>query len=176
MKDGKEGAAYPPEADKAHDEDEELRRVFVREAIVHYRGQAIGLESPLRDPRHAVAFAKRTIQDHAREHFQAIYLDGRHRPIAHSVVSVGTATASLVHPREVFQLAVLSGAAAVLILHNHPSGDPRPSPEDREVVKRLGRAGRLLGIHLVDSIVWAHRSGRWVSMREEDPSGFDGPA
>ncbi len=126
---------------------------------------------PIREPSHAVAFARKAVFDHAREHFLAIYLDGRHRPIAYSVVSVGTATASLVHPREVFQPAVMLGAVAALILHNHPSGDPTPSREDWEIAERLRRAGELLGIHLLDSVVWT-AEGALLSMRGERSDTF----
>ena len=96
-------------------------------------------------------------------------LDGRHRAIAHSIVSIGTATATLVHPREVFQPAVLLGAVAVLLLHNHPSGDPSPSTEDRDITRRLAEAGRLLGITVLDHVVWTRESG-FHSLREHAPS------
>ncbi len=90
-------------------EEPALRTTFVREAYVRYRGRSLKAPS-IRGPAQAVDLARRIVRDEAREHFLALYLDGRHRPIAQSVVSVGTATASLVHPREVFQTAVLSGA------------------------------------------------------------------
>lgn len=148
---------------------------LLREVAVHYRGRARRAPDPMRQPVDAVRFATRIIGNEAREHFFAIYLDGRHRPIAHAVVSVGTATAALVHPREVFQPAVLIGAVAVLLLHNHPSGDPTPSREDRELTKRLCDAGRLLGITVLDHIVFAHRGGH-CSLRDDTPSDFAPPA
>jgi DNA repair protein RadC len=144
---------------------------FVREVTVRYRGRRLAASASIREPLEAVKFAQQIARDDAREHFIAIYLDGRHRPIAHSLVSIGTATASLVHPREVFQPAVLVGAVATLILHNHPSGDPSPSREDWEVAERLVRAGELLGIRLLDSIVWAGE-GAFLSMRAERPDLF----
>lgn len=148
-----------------------LRTSFVREAYVRYRGR--GLKTPpIRGPAEAVALVRQIVHDEAREHFVVLYLDGRHRPIAQSVVSVGTATASLVHPREVYQTAVLSGAVAILILHNHPSGDPTPSTEDGRVATRLREAGSLLGIELLDSIVWVHESRRFISMRDESHPAF----
>ena len=70
-------------------------------------------------------------------------------------VSVGTLTASLVHPREVFRAAIRNAAAALLLVHHHPSGDPSPSPEDRSVTERLVAAGRLLGIRVVDHVIVA---------------------
>ena len=90
-----------------------------------------------------------------REHFMILLLDSRHRVMRESQVSQGTLTASLVHPREVFRLAVRSAAAAVVLVHNHPSGDPTPSSEDLEVTQRLVDAGELLGIRVVDHVVVA---------------------
>ena len=141
----------------------------VREVAIRYRGRSVRASDPLTSPREAVAFARKVIDDDAREHFLAIYLDGRHRAIAHSIVSIGTATATLVHPREVFQPAVLLGAVAVLLLHNHPSGDPSPSTEDRDITRRLAEAGRLLGITVLDHVVWTRESG-FHSLREHAPS------
>jgi len=138
---------------------------FIREIAIRYVGRAKRVPAIVRSPMDAVGFMRRIVTDDAREHFVAIYLDGRHRPIAHSIVSVGTATASLVHPREVFQPAVLAGACAVIVGHNHPSGDPSPSSEDRDVTRRLAKAGELVGIRLLDSLVWA-RAGAFVSLQE----------
>ncbi len=150
----------------------DLRTAFVREAIVQYRGRGLKVETPIREPMQAVRLARRVVRDEAREHFLALYLDGRHKPIAHSVVSIGTATASLVHPREVFQAAVLSGAVGLIVLHNHPSGDPSPSREDQDVASRLQKAGKILGIQLLDAITWTHRNSEYVSLRERGDPAF----
>lgn len=104
------------------------------------------------------------IGDRARESFHVLLLDGRHRLLAEEEVSVGTLTASLVHPREVFRGAVAAAAAGLVLVHNHPSGDPSPSAEDRSVTRRLGEAGRILGIEVVDHVVVA-RGGHY-SFRE----------
>lgn len=93
-----------------------------------------------------------------QEHFVALYTDARHRLLHRETVSVGTLTASLVHPREVFAPAVERRAAGVIVSHNHPSGDPRPSAEDREATRRLARAGELLGISLLDHVLVTERS------------------
>ena len=74
-------------------------------------------------------------------------------------VSIGTATMSLVHPREVFRPAIRCSASAVIVVHNHPSGDPEPSSEDLAVTRRLDAAGSLLGIALLDHVVVAERGG-----------------
>jgi len=99
-----------------------------------------------------------------RERFLALLLDGKHRLFARTQISVGTLTSSLVHPREVFRLAVRAGAAALICVHNHPSGDPQPSAEDLDVTRRLRDAGNLLGIPVLDHVVIAATG--YVSLRE----------
>ena len=99
------------------------------------------------------------------EKFIALLLDGRQRVLREHVVSQGTLTASLVHPREVFRPALRESAAALILVHNHPSGDPTPSPEDREVTRRLVRAGNLLGVRVLDHVVVAERG--YCSLNEE---------
>jgi DNA repair protein RadC len=99
-----------------------------------------------------------------RETFHVLLLDGKHALRRREAISVGTLTTSLVHPREVFRLAVRESAAAVICAHNHPSGDPEPSAEDVEVTRRLIQAGTLLGVPLLDHVVIGE--GRFVSLRE----------
>ena len=96
-----------------------------------------------------------------REEFLAVLVDGKGRTMGFSVVSVGTLTASIVHPREVFKPAIIGNAASVLLVHNHPSGDPEPSAEDRALTSRLKQAGDLLGIKILDHIVIG--DGRYTS-------------
>lgn len=122
------------------------------------------------DPRRAVADPNAAFRVLApvcrgldRETFQLLLLDGRHRLLRRHCVAVGTLTTSLVHPREVFGPALRERAAAVLVAHNHPSGDPEPSAEDRAVTRRLVEAGELLGVPLVDHLVLG--DGRYVSLR-----------
>jgi len=88
-----------------------------------------------------------------KEVFRGLYLNTRNKLIHDEVISIGTLNANLVHPREVFQPAVEFSAAAVIVAHNHPSGDAGPSTEDREVTKRLSDAGNLLGIELLDHVI-----------------------
>jgi len=146
---------------------------LVREVAIRYVGARRRCPDAIREPANVAAYLRRRIHDDAREHFVAVYLDGRHRPIADCVVSIGTATASLVHPREVFQPAVAVGACARLIGHNHPSGDPTPSREDLDVTKRLADAGRILGITVLDHVVWT-RGGAFHSIREIHPGHLSG--
>jgi DNA repair protein RadC len=88
-----------------------------------------------------------------KERFHAVHLDSRNRMLREEPLSEGTLTASLVHPREVFGAALREATASIVLVHNHPSGDPEPSPEDLEVTKRLCAVGELVGIHVVDHVV-----------------------
>ena len=97
-----------------------------------------------------------------REHFIVCCLDTKHQIRAINVVSVGSLNLNIVHPREVFKPAILANAAAVILAHNHPSGDPTPSIEDRKVTERLQLAGELLGIKVIDSLVFGDSSYRRV--------------
>lgn len=83
----------------------------------------------------------------------AVFLNTKNRIIGEEIISEGTLTGSLVHPREVFQPAILRHAAALVVAHNHPSGDPHPSREDRELTAMLYQAGKTLGIPLLDHLV-----------------------
>jgi DNA repair protein RadC len=101
-----------------------------------------------------------------RERFCLLLLDGKHRLLRELVVSEGTLNSSLVHPRDVFGPALREGAGALIVVHNHPSGDPEPSGEDLAITQRLQEAGELLGMPLVDHVVVA--DGGWVSLRERN--------
>lgn len=110
----------------------------------------------------------RLISDATREEFHILTLDTKNRIIDAHRISVGTLNASLIHPREVFRPAILDCAASIIAVHNHPSGDPKPSKEDYSVTERLTRVGESIGIDLLDHIVVA-RDGV-VSIREVRPS------
>lgn len=99
------------------------------------------------------------------EEFVVLFLDAKNTPVGYQVVSVGSLTLSIVHPREAFKAAVCMSAAAVIFSHNHPSGDPTPSLEDRTLTKRLVSAGELLDIRVLDHIVMGE--GRHVSFADE---------
>jgi len=98
------------------------------------------------------------------ETFGILALDVRHRLRKEAVISVGCLTSSLVHPREVFQEAVVMRAAALVLFHNHPSGDPEPSNEDVALTRRLAAAGALMGIEVVDHLILG--AGRFVSLKQ----------
>ena len=110
-------------------------------------------ERPVIDaPEKAVGLLS-DIRDKKQEYFVCLTLDGANRLIAKRVISIGTLTASLVHPREVFADAIADRAASIIVAHNHPSGDLRPSSADMAVTERLKQAGELLGIELIDHLI-----------------------
>jgi len=119
---------------------------------------------PIRSPEDVQRHFRCGLTGLRRESFHVLLLDARHRLIAIDQVSVGTLTASLVHPREVFREAIRTAAAALVLVHNHPSGDPSPSAEDRTVTNRLQAAGRLLGIRVLDHVIVT--TTRYFSFRE----------
>ncbi len=88
-----------------------------------------------------------------KEHFIALHLDGKNRIVCCDMVSTGSLNQSIVHPRELFKTALLSSAAAVILLHNHPTGDPTPSTEDLTITRRLQEAGDMIGIRVLDHII-----------------------
>lgn len=115
-------------------------------------------------PRDVAAYLMPEFGSCAVEQFGVVLLDSKHRVLKTRLLSVGSLDASVVHPRELFRAAVLGGAAAVVLFHNHPSGDPTPSREDLELTKRLIAAGELMGIDVLDHVILADT--RYISLRE----------
>lgn len=99
-----------------------------------------------------------------KEHFLSLHLDSKNRILCLDKVSSGSLCASIVHPREVFKTALLSSAAAIIFVHNHPSGNPEPSREDLELTTRLKQAGELLGLRVLDHIIIG--DGEFVSLAD----------
>ena len=102
------------------------------------------------------------IRTKQQEYFVCLTLDGANRLIAKRVISIGTLTSSLVHPREVYADAITDRAASIIVAHNHPSGNLEPSQADRDVTERLREAGELLGISLLDHIIITRDSHRAI--------------
>jgi len=92
-------------------------------------------------------------------------LDARNRPIGANTVSIGSVSASLVHPREVFKFAILANASSLILAHNHPSGDVSPSRDDIELTRRLVEGGTLIGIDVLDHLVLS--DGDFLSLKEK---------
>ena len=99
-----------------------------------------------------------------REHFRVLLLNTRHQVLRVATVSVGGLSSAQVHPREVFKEAIRHGAAAIIVVHNHPSGDPTPSQDDKQVTDQLSAAGTLVGIPVLDHIIIG--DGQYTSLRE----------
>ena len=99
------------------------------------------------------------------EQFGVVLLDTKHRVLRTTIVSIGTLDASIVHPREIFREATAAGAAAIVLFHNHPSGDPEPSADDVQLTKRMVAAGVLMGIDVIDHVILA--DVRYCSLREK---------
>lgn len=121
----------------------------------------------VRGPADVFARIGPRLRDLRQEEFHALLLDSRHRVVREVLVTRGTLDSSLIHPREVFRPAVAEGAAGVILVHNHPSGDPTPSPEDRAVTRQLAEAGRAVGIPVLDHVVVGR--GAFVSLADALP-------
>jgi len=119
----------------------------------------------IRKPEDAAKLVMEDLRSELKEHFVCLFLNTKNQVLARETLSVGTLNASLVHPREVFRAAIKRGSASIICLHNHPSGDPTPSPEDIALTRRLHEAGSLIGIDVLDHIVIG--DGRFVSLKEQ---------
>jgi DNA repair protein RadC len=134
---------------------------LIRESGPHYL-------APIKSPDQVVEIMRNHIdmENLDREMFCAIYLNRKNNVLAINTVSVGGLASSLVHPREIFKPAFLTSAAAIILVHNHPSGDPTPSAEDLNITRRLAEAGKLLGIEVLDHIIIG--VGRHISLKSEN--------
>jgi len=116
-------------------------------------------------PDDAAALVMPVLREEVREHFMLLILDTKNHVIAMPVISIGTLSGSLVHPREVFREAVRNSASSIILVHNHPSGDPTPSKEDCLVTARLVEAGKMMDIPVCDHIIIG--DDKFVSLKEE---------
>lgn len=132
--------------------------------LVKERSLAYGSKQ-INSPQDAALIAGDFIAGSDREHFVVMCLDTKNNVNALNTVSVGTLNSSLVHPREVFKAAILANSNAIILTHNHPSGDPSPSREDLEVTKRLVEAGKIMGIEVIDHVV-VGEDGKYMSFKE----------
>jgi DNA repair protein RadC len=132
-------------------------------------GRRLAREGPLergriRGPRDVYERCAPGLRDLTQEEFRVLMLNTQHAVVRELVITRGTLDTSVVHPREVFRSAITESAASLILVHNHPSGDPSPSAEDRAVTRQLAEAGRLLGIPVLDHVVVG--DGRYVSFVE----------
>ena len=130
--------------------------------------------TPVDSPKRAAEFLTEVLADYDREVFCVVALDNKLRPININIASMGTLNAAMVHPREIFKSVVLSNAASIMLLHNHPSGDVSPSSPDFDVTKKLVEAGKLMGIPVIDHLIIGGMNGDIYSFRTENPELFTG--
>ena len=148
--------------------------VSARVAAALELGRRLAREGPaergrIRGPGDVYDRCAPTMRDLPHEEFRVLLLNTQHAVLREETVTRGILDGSIVHPREVFRPAIAEAAAAVLLVHNHPSGDPTPSGEDRAVTRQLAEAGRLVGIPVIDHIVIG--DGRWMSFAESGMLG-----
>lgn len=133
---------------------------MVKESSILYKDRKIISASSV------VSMMQDFVEDSDREKFIVIYLNTKNEPTAIHTVSIGSLNAAIVHPREVMKGAILSNSNAMILVHNHPSGNTEPSQEDRDITKRLQEVGKLMGIPVIDHIIMGDQ-GRYCSFREE---------
>ncbi|MBI1333863.1 MAG: DNA repair protein RadC [Armatimonadetes bacterium] len=157
---------------------EELQRVFdldepaaKRLLAMFILGQKVGVsgngevEVEQIDGPEDIAALLDDLRHERQEHFVAVYLDSKNVILRVATIHIGTANASIVGLREIFREAVREGAVGVIVAHNHPSGDPEPSPEDIQVTRKIVEAGELLDIDVLDHVIIGER--RWVSLKRQ---------
>lgn len=133
--------------------------------IIRERKAGYGTTSAMRSSSDIYSMFRERFERADREEFLVILLDAKNKLLGFHVVSVGSLTSSLVHPREVFKVAILGNAAAMILLHNHPSGDPMPSAEDLHITSRLCQIAEVLGIRLLDHVIVG--DGTYVSFVDD---------
>ena len=132
-----------------------------RRSVAHPTGDRAQMTSP----RAVAEYLLPQYGNRRVEQFGVLLLDTKHRVLRSTVLSIGTLDASIVHPREIFREAVAGNAAAIVLFHNHPSGDPEPSREDTRLTERLVAAGVLMGINVIDHVILG--DARYFSFREK---------
>ncbi|GGA36551.1 RadC family protein [Paenibacillus physcomitrellae] len=119
----------------------------------------------IRSPKDAADIVMDQLRYLNKEHFICLFLNTKNHLLGQETLSMGSLNASIVHPREVFRAAMKCSSASIVCAHNHPSGDPSPSPEDIQITKRLSEAGAIIGIDVLDHLIIG--DGRFVSLKEE---------
>jgi DNA repair protein RadC len=135
----------------------------VKERIKTYKG----VENRINEPHDAYRLCKELLEldESPNEKFAIFALNTKNEIVGVHVVHQGTLNSSIVHPRDVFQRAILNNAASIICFHNHPSGDPTPTKEDVDVTRRLVKAGEILGIQVLDHIIVGEE--RFISLKEK---------
>ena len=144
--------------------DDLLRPLLVKDEVMVNEASRIASES-ITTPSSLHGILINKLTDYFKEHFMVCCLDVRNRLISIENVSMGTLTASLVHPREVFEIAIKKHSASIIVSHNHPSGDTEPSEEDIRITRRLVEAGKIMAIEVVDHLIITKT--RFCSLKEK---------
>jgi DNA repair protein RadC len=124
-------------------------------------------DTRMRNSQMVSAILHQYLEGTDRENLCAVLLNQKNEITGISTISIGSLTSSVAHPREIFKVAILANCASLIIVHNHPSGDPQPSKEDRALTARLLEAGKILGIPLVDSIIIGDGNEKYFSFADE---------
>ena len=136
----------------------------VYEASIQYHLVRLGCEEPLSMPPKVVDYMAGAFDDAPmQESFYVVCLNRKNKPLCRHRISLGTVSSTLVHPREVFRIAVLASASAIICVHNHPSGDPTPSVADTQITRQLREAAKMMQIDLLDHVI--------IGAQEDDPQG-----
>lgn len=133
---------------------------MVREDSILYANRKIS------SPNEAVDLLRNLLEDCDREKLIVCCLNSKNEPTDISTVSVGSLNSSIVHPREVFKIAIMSNSASIIVAHNHPSGNAEPSKEDINITKRIKESGKILGIEMIDHIIIGSNNN-YKSLKEE---------
>ena len=133
---------------------------MIRENSIMYSNRTIST------PSEAVNLLRYLLEECDREKMLVCCLNTKNEPTNISVVSVGSLNSSIVHPREVFKTAIISNSASIIIAHNHPSGNSKPSKEDMSITERIKQAGKIIGIQMIDHIIIGE-NGEYTSLKEE---------
>jgi DNA repair protein RadC len=126
---------------------------------------SLGETITIRSPADVANYMMEDLRYLQKEHFVCLFLNTKNHVIAQETLSMGSLNSSIVHPREVFRAAIKRGSASIICLHNHPSGDPTPSPEDISMTARLVEAGEIIGIDVLDHVIIGDQ--RFVSLKEQ---------
>jgi len=144
--------------------------IVVKELTTRYLSKRIEGEisnKTLDSPKNVAKIFKELFPDASEEYFISFIVDNKNTLQNYSLVSKGTLTESIVHPREIYKTAILSNAASIILAHNHPSGILNPSREDISVTKRIQEAGLILGIRLIDHVIVDCNEGNYFSFKEQ---------
>ncbi|WIG41987.1 RadC family protein [Bacillus toyonensis] len=132
---------------------------LVKESSILYK------ERKISSPKDSFELLHELLENKDREHFIVVALNTKNEPVSINVCHIGSLNSSIVHPREIMKVAILSNAASILVAHNHPSGSVTPSPEDIQVTERLKKAGELMGIELLDHLIIGDNT--YLSLKEK---------